>query len=213
MKLASMANYQKDGIIAVEYDTETETGNAYTIIDGVQEELPEGPLQHKAAGHLATEANYGGDIVSAQYVAVSGTGTASAVIDGVDIEIVGDAAEGGGLKSISISPVNTTDPALDTLFPIYWDDLTDDEKEDGVSVSCEMSSWNLFTVTVTPTSTWYIADADDMEFKEMGGSITSEERSITPYSPFEWQLFLSNGTTEESTTEYFLLTITINHSG
>lgn len=87
MKLACMANYQQDGIISVEYDTETETGSAYTIIDGVKEELPGGPVRHNAAGHLATEANYGGNLVSAQYDAVSGSGAASAVVDGVNIEI------------------------------------------------------------------------------------------------------------------------------
>lgn len=34
MKLASMANYQQDGIISVEYDTATGTGSAKVMING-----------------------------------------------------------------------------------------------------------------------------------------------------------------------------------
>lgn len=67
-----------------------------------------------------------------------------------------------GLMSISISPAIETTPALDSLFPIYWDDLTEEQKQDGVSVSVTVPSGSLpteeMTFTVTPTSDWHIVD-------------------------------------------------------
>lgn len=65
-----------------------------------------------------------------------------------------------GLESITISPAITTTPALDSLFPIYWDDLTDDQKQDGVSISVTVPSGSLpteeMTFTATPTSDWHM---------------------------------------------------------
>lgn len=182
MKLASMANYQQAGIIAVEYDTETETGSAYTIIDGVKEDLPGGPVQHNAAGHLATEANYGGDLVSAQYDASSGSGAASAVVGGEDIVIVGEA--GSGILSITISPAITTTPALESVFPIYWEDLTEEERQDGVSVA--LTALNLpagdYTVTVAPTDDWYVRVGQTAGTEK--GSPVSEQFSVGSGDPF-----------------------------
>lgn len=63
--------------------------------------------------------------------------------------------------SISISPAITTTPALDSLFPIYWDDLTDEQKQDGVSISAKVPSGTLtggVIFTATPTSDWYMID-------------------------------------------------------
>lgn len=67
-----------------------------------------------------------------------------------------------GLKSISISPEITTTPALDSVYPIYYEDLTDEQKQEGVSISVTVPSGSLpteeMTFTATPTSDWYIVD-------------------------------------------------------
>lgn len=62
-----------------------------------------------------------------------------------------------GIKSISISPAITTTPAIDSLFPIYYDDLDEDEKQDGITrfVTAAPDESTTYTVIVTPTSEWY----------------------------------------------------------
>ena len=59
--------------------------------------------------------------------------------------------------SISISPAITTTPALDSLFPIYWEDLTDEQKQDGITINCTSSGYTPgeYTITVEPTGDWY----------------------------------------------------------
>ena len=69
----------------------------------------------------------------------------------------GSEDEGNGIKSITISP------ALDSLFPIYWEDLTDEEKEEQVKTIQLTSNTTIvdgttYTVTVTPTADWYATD-------------------------------------------------------
>ncbi len=63
-----------------------------------------------------------------------------------------------GLKSISISPAITTTPALDSLFPIYWEDLTEEEKANGKSLTVygNITTGTTYSFTVTPTSDWYV---------------------------------------------------------
>lgn len=62
-----------------------------------------------------------------------------------------------GIESITISPEVTTTPALDTVFPIYYEDLTDEQKDQGVNVEVEAASElsEGFSYTITPTSDWY----------------------------------------------------------
>lgn len=61
-----------------------------------------------------------------------------------------------GLKSISISPAITTTPALESLFPIYYEDLTEEQKQNGIvfDVNTDEQSTD-FVLTVTPTSDWH----------------------------------------------------------
>lgn len=65
--------------------------------------------------------------------------------------------------SISISPAITTTPALDSLFPIYWDDLPEGEIEEGVEVRTyettlhtgyPLTNGTEYTISATPTSEW-----------------------------------------------------------
>lgn len=61
-----------------------------------------------------------------------------------------------GLKSISISPVITTTPALDSVFPIYWGDTYPPAihlTPNGVlPASAE--------ITITPTDGWYVYNGE-----------------------------------------------------
>lgn len=75
-----------------------------------------------------------------------------------------------GLKSITISPAITTTPALDSLFPIYWDDLPEGEIEEGVEYRRYESTLHTghaltkgedYSISFTPTSAWHY---DDMEY-------------------------------------------------
>lgn len=75
-----------------------------------------------------------------------------------------------GLKSISISPAITTTPALDSLFPIYWDDLPEGEIEEGVEyreyeatlhTGHALTQGDSYSVSITPTSEWHYDDMDD----------------------------------------------------
>lgn len=113
-----------------------------------------------------------------------------------------------GLKSITISPAIETTPALDSLFPVYYENLTDTQKQDGVFLTANNETiQGQYTVTITPTSDWYIADGDVMEFQGKGEPITMEvdgsEGSLNA------NVMLANGTTQETTTQYFSVTIII----
>lgn len=70
-----------------------------------------------------------------------------------------------GLKSITISPAITTTPALDSLFPIYYEDLTEKEKTDGrnIDVVTESIPAGEYTFTITPTAGWYAGYLEDGE--------------------------------------------------
>lgn len=61
--------------------------------------------------------------------------------------------------SISISPAITTTPVLDSLFPIYWEDLTDEEKQSGKQISAAVAETMVptdeYTITITPTDDMY----------------------------------------------------------
>lgn len=78
--------------------------------------------------------------------------------------------EGSGLLSISISPAIETTPALDSLFPIYWDDLPEGEIEEGVEyryyeqtlhTGHALTQGDDYSVSITPTSEWHYDDTED----------------------------------------------------
>ena len=79
-----------------------------------------------------------------------------------------------GVLSFSITPELSPDPAFTTLVPLYYEDLTDEEKENGRTVTVETPVayvGQTLTVTVTPTAAWYAADYDD-NFSEQGQPIS-----------------------------------------
>lgn len=84
-----------------------------------------------------------------------------------------------GLKSISISPAITTTPALDSLFPIYWDDLPEGEIDEGVEVRTyentihtgyALTNGAEYSVASTPSSEWHI---DDLTVGDAGETVTT----------------------------------------
>lgn len=91
---------------------------------------------------------------------------------------------GNGIRSISISPAITTTPALDSLFPIYYEDLTEEQKQEGLDVT--LTAPNLpageYTVTVTPTDEWY-ARVGETTGTEKGEPV-SEQFTINSGAPF-----------------------------
>ena len=72
----------------------------------------------------------------------------------------GDGDEKQGIKSINISPAITTTPALESLFPIYYDDLTEEQKHNGVTLSLTTDAGlavdEEHTFIITPTTDMYI---------------------------------------------------------
>lgn len=71
-----------------------------------------------------------------------------------------------GLKSISISPAITTTPALDSLFPIYWEDLTDEEKQTCKQIAVTVpdlafSVGDEYAITLEATDGWGVASGED----------------------------------------------------
>lgn len=106
-----------------------------------------------------------------------------------------------GLKSITISPAIETTPALDSLFPIYWEDLTEEEKQHGINITVNGTAEDIeYTITVTPTDEWY-AMHNSEEF-EVGGkgepvSYTVEGgKGVLSFTPNT-----TNGNTEETATQ------------
>lgn len=82
-----------------------------------------------------------------------------------------------GLKSISISPAIQTTPAIDSLAPIYYDDLTEEQKQDGVHISSNVESGVLksgdtYQFSITPTADWYVYDMYSHTFGNKGEPYT-----------------------------------------
>ena len=82
-----------------------------------------------------------------------------------------------GLKSISISPTITMTPALESFFPIYYEDLTEQQKRDGVLVHVTaepdvIKSGDAYQFTITPTADWYVYDVASGTFGDKGERYT-----------------------------------------
>lgn len=87
----------------------------------------------------------------------------------------GSEDEGNGIKSITISPAITTEPSIDSLVPLYWDDLEESEIQYGTdghrTVNVQLvGSWpeGTSTITVTPTSNWKAYNNNDGAYGDYG---------------------------------------------
>lgn len=122
-----------------------------------------------------------------------------------------------GLKSISISPAITTTPALDSLFPIYWDDLTDEEKEQGKEIEVTTANGlptGELTITLTPTPDWYALNMSTHELGDMGEPITTTVESDSSYEVLQIEVAACNSNTlDPQTTEFVGVNIIIHNNG
>ena len=105
--------------------------------------------------------------------------------------------EGNGIKSITISPAITTTPAFASLFPIYWEDLTEKQKQEHVvriaaSTQATMEVGDTYTVTVVPTADMYAMG--DSEFGGKGEPVTyiSEVTDFTDGNAMEIEIYATN---------------------
>lgn len=100
----------------------------------------------------------------------------------VESLINGDDEARHGIKSINISPAITTTPALESLFPIYWEDLTEDQKRDGITISCTWGDFTPgeYTLTVEPTGNWYAGIQGWSDSPQVSGKGESVTASTAP---------------------------------
>lgn len=114
--------------------------------------------------------------------------------------------------SISISPAIQTTPALDSLFPIYYDDLTEEEKAHGLSKEVELPTGTdpsgTYDVTITPTSDWYVRSSSSA-IGEKGEPVVVRMVVESGSAEMRIDAFASNGATQETTTEFFGVQINI----
>lgn len=84
-----------------------------------------------------------------------------------------------GIESITISPAITTTPALASLFPIYWEDLTEEQKQEGVilNLTSEPITDGEYTVTVTPSENWYVLGVGVVS-ENAGDPLTFTENAV-----------------------------------
>lgn len=123
----------------------------------------------------------------------------------------GSEEEGDGIKSVSISPAISTTPALESFFPIYWEDLTGEQKDNGVIINVETDGElsGEYAVTITPTAEWY-AFADGTPTK--GAAVTKPMRAHDGIATVSANVAASPD--DESEDErYFRARITIAKSG
>lgn len=121
-----------------------------------------------------------------------------------------------GLKSISISPAITTTPALDSVFPIYWDDLTEEEKAEGKKTvllnADSLTVGDTYTAQVAATSDWYVIG--DGDWSAQGGSATYDDEVAQMGDDLVVRLtFGVCADPEDESAEYFELAIGIIKGG
>lgn len=130
--------------------------------------------------------------------------------------LIGGSDEGNGIKSISISPAITTTPALDSLFPIYWDELTEEEKAEGkktvlLSVG-SLTEGDTYTATITATDTWYAQGDGDWSAQGGSAEYTGTVSEMGGVNAVKFTLGAC-ADPEDDNADYFELTIGITTTG
>lgn len=111
----------------------------------------------------------------------------------------GSEDEGNGILSISITPAVETTPALDSFFPIYWEDIPAEDITDGhfakkrieVTYSGELGSE--YYITATPSDGWQI-QIGESEYAQPGTAAEiynspmdlSDTQTINAYAVTNW---------------------------
>lgn len=118
-----------------------------------------------------------------------------------------------GILSVTISPAITTTPALASLFPIYYEDLTEEQKQDGVQITSTvepgvLKSGDTYQLTITPTADWYVFDIYSHTFGDKGAPYTI---TVTAEDDNLGVTFVgASDTVESETTKLFSVMITVN---
>lgn len=85
-----------------------------------------------------------------------------------------------GIKSITITPAITTTPAIDSKFPIYWEDLeqspVEPEREFQLTVDGNWETDVTYTATITPTKEMYVFNGSTCGGKGEQATITAEAK-------------------------------------
>lgn len=122
--------------------------------------------------------------------------------------------EGDGVKSVSISPAISTTPALASLFPIYWEDLTEEQKQEhavriAASTQATMKVGDTYTVTVVPTADMYAMG--DSEFGGKGEPVTliCEVTDFTDGNGMEIEINATNQVPPSANAMYFSVILRI----
>ena len=88
----------------------------------------------------------------------------------------GGGGGGGDLVSVEVDPAIESTPTLASLFPIVWDDLSDDEKENGLRADLHAAEPLVdeteYTITVTPSAGWYVYDFINETYGAQGEAVT-----------------------------------------
>ncbi len=121
----------------------------------------------------------------------------------------GSDEEKQGLKSITISPAITTTPALDSIAPIYYDDLTEEQKQDGVILNLTSApiTDGEYNVTVTPSENWY-AIVGRTASEQEGAPITFTENAIG--NKLQIRFAASNTSHPSDDDDVIVITVKIN---
>ena len=126
----------------------------------------------------------------------------------------GGSEAGNGIKFITISPAITTTPALESLFPIYYEDLTEEQKQEhavriAASTQATMEVGDTYTVTVVPTADMYAMG--DSEFGGKGEPVTliCEVTDSTDGNAMEIEINATNQVPPSANAMYFSVILRI----
>lgn len=122
----------------------------------------------------------------------------------------GSEDEGNGIMSISISPSITTTPALESFFPIYYEDLTDEQKQSGVTLTpatdAALEVGAEYTFTITPTADMYII-TDEPGAKGEPVAVTEQVKEIGGIKGIRLADVYATSTLEEPTVDDMVFVI------
>jgi hypothetical protein len=119
---------------------------------------------------------------------------------------------GNGIMSISITPAIETTPALDSVFPIYWEDIPAEDIEDGqyatkrieVTYSGELGSE--YHITATPTADWQVQN----DFDQWAGKGETAEVYGSPFDLSDTMSFdITVATNTDTPAEYQEIHVTV----
>lgn len=100
------------------------------------------------------------------------------------------------------------------MFPIYYDDLTEEEKENGKEISVKLSTpleqGMQVTVTIEPTSEWYAYSQDTRDYGGKGESVQNTTGFVLDSGKYTMDTTLVATSANDDTGEAVAVYLTIN---